>query len=231
MKKTLAILVLTALPILGFSQVNNTIRDRVFQRIEREREFGKCFFPEYCIGDSLSRENGGEYIVAWYDFNHDGRPDLFAHFKPDTLVNYSEDCTPRGTKRNAEVVMTSDGKVYSDLDENGSLEDADKFYKEGETPESFLRMVKPDIPEEIFNDIFFNPFDQNKYEKYWISSERLGDYITKHYDFNGDGDSDFSAKFKIIGKNELGMEPETERTTYLIDVPLKNIKLYQKFLN
>lgn len=134
-------LLLTAGLILGisysaFSQ-GNDFKDRVFERVDRERKFDKCCFPEYCIKSEKSGNND-EYIIASYDFNMDGKIDLKACIKPGSSNNKFK-CFPENTKDLAEIVMMdydNDGNfdsVYSDLDQNGSLENKDIFYEPPKT--------------------------------------------------------------------------------------------------
>ncbi len=134
MKKLITILGLTlGLGLSGFSQ-NNYIRDRIFQRIENERKFEKCFFSEY-LRFSEESKNNGEYIMASYDFNFDGKIDLMAFFKQDSLCDSGKDCIPRNTKRGASIVMINydgDGDFdyfYADSKNNSFLDISGKIEK------------------------------------------------------------------------------------------------------
>ncbi len=134
--------------INSFSQENSrgmTFEERIFNRIECDRTFGKCFFPEYLLGTEVSRNNG-EYKIAYYDFDHNNVPEVIAFFKKDN--NYEKNCEPIKTANNATIVMVdqdNDGMpdiIYSDLDGDGFMENLDKFYTKPKIEEDFEDKIR-----------------------------------------------------------------------------------------
>lgn len=84
MKKTLLTLLgILGFNVLGFSQENNFIQERILQRIDKDKKFEKEYFTEYSVG-SVASENNGEYILTYYNFNQknlNDKVDLIACFR------------------------------------------------------------------------------------------------------------------------------------------------------
>ncbi len=90
MKKTLlTTLGVIAIGIAGFSQDYNSIRDQIFNKIEKEKKFE---FKSDSLYNLTRVVITGEFqeigisIELKYDFNRDKQPDLSAVFKLDSAV-------------------------------------------------------------------------------------------------------------------------------------------------